>query len=232
VKSLRAVGDANVEKELHLIQKKLLNLSDDQFSVSKGLAPAYSPIKMVKMRRRFTFGTNFTGTITLADFYNQFLVATSATTAVCYIDGCLLKKLKIYCRNNEADYSCQVQLTPNGGSTDNVFATPPKTLAVESQSSALAEILTYIPRRNGPLGGYHGASATNSTSVMLSIATSSNGGSIDGNTVMDLEFEVMINIFGGLRSYSITGLSGLTVGALYGAAMVGGLIPTLDVNHI
>lgn len=230
VKSLRAAAKDNGVKQL---QKQIQGIVSDQISFTKGLVPPHVVQSYQRIKRRFNFGTNFSGNITYGDLHQQFLVATSSTTAATYVDGWRIRKATVFARNNEADYSVQVQLTPNSAdSTNNLFNNLPKTYAVESQSSANASIMVYKPSAISPVGQWHRTASANSSASVFAIATSSNGGSIDGNTILEIDFEVLLNTFGALTSYSLTGLTGLVVGSLYGSPLAGGLIPTLDVNHI
>jgi len=235
VKSLRAAEGKKspVNKQLQSSQQAPSMMpGPDRFRNYFGNAPSYSPMTIGRTKRRWICNTNFSGTIVMSDFHNQFLVATSSTTAACYVDCWRLRRFRVYARNNEADYSVQVEITPgNGGSADNnTIVYLPKVHAVESQSGARAAILDWTPSPFSPTGCWHRTSTTNPTGLQLSLSTSSGGGSIDANTLFEAEFEYLVNMVGSLTSYTISSLSGLTVGSLYGASIAGGLLAPLDVN--
>lgn len=237
VKALRAspVLENRVSKnsQKQAFESELNLMLSNRFRTFKGMAPAYSPMKIDRCIRRFGFTTNFSGTFVISDGHGQFLVGTSATTASTYIDMWRIRRLRVYCRNNEADYSCQVQITPSGNDGSNNYINGVvKTFAVESQSSALAQILEIKPGLNQPMGLWHKTNNINPSGPLFSIACSSGGGSIDNNSLLEIEFEYILNVFGAIQAYALTGLSGLTTGLLYGAALGGGLLPALDVNHI
>ena len=230
VMSLRAAGTKPVNKELLVLERRLRDLEGDSMQIHKGLAMPYVPDRKYRCKRRYIAGTNFSGTMTLAEGNQQFLVATSATAAVCYADIWRIRRIKCYCRNNEADYAAQVLLTPGGSDTNNFLNGVPKHFAVESQSSAFAMVLDLKPGKNTPLGTWHKTNVTNSSTTILALQTSSNGGAIDGNTIFEIEYEFILNIAGSLTSFSYSGSSGLTTGLLYATAMFAGLIHPLDVN--
>lgn len=234
-KQLRAVGQQKAVKksEKQIIDAELMFRLETRMKTSTGQIPAYSPTIPHRCKRRFKCGTNFTGTVSLADFHSQFLVATSATTAQPYVDMWRLRKISVYARNNEADYAVQVQITPAGLDTSsNNLNSLVKEFVVESQSSAKARILTIVPGLNQPLGMWHRTSTVNSSGNQFAIGTSSNGGAIDGNTIFEFDFEYLLNFAGPQYGYSVTGLSGLTTGVLYASPIAGGLLTVLDVNTV
>lgn len=234
-KQLRAVGQQKSVKksEKQLVDSEIMLRLETRMRTYSDLVPAYSPTTPHRCVRRFKTGTNFTGTVTLGDFHSQFLVATSATTAQPYVDMWRLRKIRIHCRNNEADYACQVQITPAGlDVSSNNLNSLVKEFAVESQSSAKARVLEIVPGLNQPLGMWHRTSTVNSSGNQFAIGTSSNGGAIDGNTIFEFFFEILLNFAGPQYGYSVTGLSGLTTGVLYGSPIAGGLLTVLDVNSV
>jgi len=209
----------------------VLNLLQDEFTERKGIAPIYRSVPKQRVTRRFRFGTNFSGNFTLADGHAQFLVATGTTTAATYVDCWRMRKATFYLRNNEQDYSCQIQVTPSGSDTaNNNVVGIPMTRALESQSSSEARILIWKPSRLSPAGMWHYTNTVSPTGIMFALACSSGGGSIDANSMMEIDFEYVTNTFGTLKAYTLTGLSALTVGSLYGASVCAGLLPVLDVN--
>lgn len=233
VKSLRATTVSGNSVNKQSSTSLVVPLIRDRMRTFQALIPAHSVNPVRRMKRRFTFGTNFSGNVIQSDGHDQFLVASSSTVAIPYVDVWRIKKLTVYVRNNEADYSCQVQITPSGSDiSSNNIAVVPTMYAVESQSSARATCMEIIPSPVSPMGCWHRANATNNAGTLFAIATSSGGGSIDHNSLMDIEFEYILNLIGSPPAYSHTGLSGLSVGVMYGGPLAAGLIPVLDNNTI
>lgn len=230
---LRASGQnkAVTKSNLHNFESELNLLLSNRMRTFKGSAASYSPMKIGRTTRRFVCATNFSGNFTIADGHAQFLVGTGSTTASTYVDVWRIRRLRVYARNNEADYPVQVEITPTGSDSNvNAINSIPKTFAVESQSSAQAMIMELKPGLNQPIGAWHRTNTVNSAGGLISIGTSTPSGAIDANTIFEIEFEYLLNIFGGIGSYALSGLSGLTVGVLYGAHVCAGLLAPLDVN--
>jgi len=231
-KSLRAAGKKSVNNEIAVLEKQVRELLGDQVRVMKGLAPAYVPDRVYKCVRRYIGGSTFSAPMTLLEGHGQFAVATSATTAVSWVDCWKINRIRVYARNDEGGHAIQVNVVPIGIDTgSNNFNTLPKHYDVESQSTSVAMILEIIPGKNSPLGSWHRTNTVNSSGGVLLISTSANGGgTLDANTLFEIEYGFQPNVSGGLTTYTSSGFSGLTIGALYTSPLCGGLLQPLDVN--
>jgi hypothetical protein len=228
-KSLRAARRQPVNNK---VVPEILGILDTQTSYLKGLAPPHTVMKIQKCTHRFALNGNFSANFQVADLFNQFLVATSSTTAVTYVDVVRIRRIKVWCRNNEQDYSCQVALTPafiNTSGDQAGFKSVPKTYGVESQSSAYACVLDIKPGRLDALGNWY-RSTTNTSSNLFSLQTSAGGGAVDQNTMIDISFEYLVNLNGTVAAYTVSGLSSLTTGFMGGLPIFGGLGLLLDMN--
>lgn len=230
-KSLRATGEGSVKNELALLEKQVKRLMGDQFRMYKGLAPPYVPDRIYQCIRRYIAGSTFSAPMTQLEGHGQFAVATSATTSASWVDAWRIRRIRVYARNEEAGHAVQVNIVPIGIDTgSNNFNTVPKHYDVESQSTALAEILEIVPGENTPLGSWHRTNTVNSSGGVMLISTSSNGGTFDANTLFEIEYDFQPNVSGALTTYTASGFSGLTVGSLYCSPLCGGLLQPLDVN--
>jgi hypothetical protein len=232
-KSLKAAGQQKSVNKSNLssFESELNILLSNRLRTFKGLASSYSPMKLARTTRRFVCDTNFTGTFLQSDGHGQFLTATSATTCATFVDMWRIRRIRVYARNNESDYPVQVTITPSGTDSNiNAINSLVKIYAVESQSSASAMIMELKPGLNQLWGMWHKCITTASSSTILTIACSTPSGAIDANTIFEFDFEYLLNIVGGLQSYTVSGLSGLTVGTLYGSSACAGLLAPLDVN--
>lgn len=233
VKSLRAAGTQPVNKEINALNKRLQEQEQDTMVVYKGLAAPFVPDKVYKCVRRFTCTTNFTGSTTIGEGCQQFMVANSSTTCVSFVDIWRMKRIKVYARNNEQAYGVSVFVTPNGADTgDNFINSPPKHYCVESQSDSFAMVMDIKPCKNQPWGMWHRTSALNNSGTLFTLQTASGGSAIDNNTIFEIEYEFQLNTSGVLTGFSLSGLSGLTVGHLLGSPLFGGLLQLVGTNSI
>lgn len=229
--SLRAAREVSVKNELALLERKIQELSGDQMKVYKGLAPPYVPDRVYQCVRRYIAGSTFSASMSLLEGHGQFAVATSATTSASWVDCWRIRRIRVYARNEEAGHAVQVNIVPTGiDLNSNNFNTLPKHYDVESQSISSAMILEIKPGKNSPLGSWHRTNTVNSSGGVMLISTSTNGGTFDANTLFEIEYDFQPNVSGGLTTYSASGFSGLTIGALYCSPLCGGLLQPLDVN--
>jgi hypothetical protein len=226
-KSLRAAG----RKPVKNIDREINNILGPQVRYKTGLIKPHSSMKILEMKQRFALNGNFTSSFTMQDGHQRFLVATGTTTAISYADIWRIKEVKVFCRNNEQDASCQVAFTPSFSdpSNSNAINSVPKTYGLESQSSASAAILVYRPGRLDPMGLWHRTNNAVNTNL-FTVQTSASTGAVDQNTLIDITFEYVINLNGGNSPYTVTGLGSLIPGALGALPIFGGLGALLDMN--
>jgi len=198
------------------------------------LVPGYSPMHVQRKTSRWVFGgTNFTSNFQMSDGHNQFLVGTSTTTCSTYVDCWRIRRIRFYARNTEGGYPVQVVFTPVAVSTDNFLVGVPINYALESQSVSEAVMMQITPGREDPMGMWHRTSTTNSSANLFQLGCSTSGGSgVDQNTIMEIDFEYLLNVNGGALAYALTGLSGISLATLYGNNLFGGLVLLLDQNIV
>lgn len=192
--------------------------------------PAYTPLHVLRTRRRWGQTGQITGTaFTLADGHNQFLVATTATSSTCYVDTWRIRRMWVWC-NNDDEKATSVSINPVGIDTsDNMFNTREFLYACQSRSQAEPGHMCIKASVDSPLGSWHKTSTVNFAGSLFILSINNNGGTNYKTVTMDIEFEYILNLVGLPQGYSIAG-AGLTAGTIGGANIMGAAMSLRDIN--
>jgi hypothetical protein len=177
--------------------------------------PDFNAVPTYRMRRRYAqFATLNAASFTLADGHRQFLVATSTTTAVCYVDIWRIKSVEGWVVADDY-HSSTFQLQPVGQDTNlNFFNDRESLYTATSRSEAEPAHFKIMCDADSPMGAWHHTTNVNANASLFLAYVLTNGSSGVNQLTLDIEFEYVLNTVGLPLSYNVSGYTGLTAGTL------------------
>jgi hypothetical protein len=166
--------------------------------------------------RRFVASAAVSGSVTIADLLNQFMVAYTTTSGSCYVRALRIKAIRLLCpvTSQGTSISCQIQPNTTDG-TNNSFSAVPENFRDTSASIDVPAYLYLKPSIDTPLGAWHYSTAV-STNLFLLIAPS-------GST-MDIQFEYILGNQSVITTFTQT-IAAATPGTLFSRAILTNFTP-------
>jgi hypothetical protein len=182
--------------------------------------------RFITVIRRFTAVGAVNGQFTIQSGINQFVVATTAALVNPYISMWRIKKVEIWSPSDPTNASNPGSFLLNtSGSIDpnNNFNTQPKNYEDTATGLDKPAHGIFKPTKIDPAGGLHRSDAVNTTQVLFGL-------SCTNSSIVDITFEICLNLFQGVFSYSAI-VAGAVAGTLYARIPITNLTPT-GVNAI
>jgi len=160
-----------------------------------------------------TLSSNFT----IEDGHCQFLTCTSSAlvsggTLYPQVDCWRIKKMKFYLINNEHSERVRLVFTPRGYDTQNFLSDIDAGHIMVSQSDSIPSVFEYIPKPFHPIGMWHKTTTDNPTGNIFLLDCNSN---MDANSMIEIEYQYILNCTGAPHGYSVLSTSPTVVGTLY-----------------
>ena len=167
--------------------------------------------------RRFICTSAVSGSISIADLLNQFMVATTSVLANSILYAIRLKKIRALCPVTTQGTSVFCSMIPIAGDTsNNSFSAVPETYIDTSSSIDVPAYLHLTPSIKTPFGSWHFSNTTSSNLLLVQFPT---------GTCVDILFEYLLRPSNASASTYTRAIAAGTAGKLYAAAILTNMIP-------